>query len=112
MVTNDEASALLGGTITRTGPKEENRLVDCKWDNGGGGFLLITVGQGAEFYDPDLTNPGWKPVSGLGDKAFEDDKTQSVGFIDGQTVVNLFVAFHQIAMPDLVGLARTADGRL
>jgi hypothetical protein len=113
LVTTDDASTLLGGATQRTGPTEENRLVDCKWDTGQGANLLVSVGQGAELYDPDLTNPGWQPVSGLGDKAFSDTTTQTVGFVKGNTVVVLQVpAVQPVDMADLEALARTVAGRL
>jgi hypothetical protein len=113
LVTSDEASSLLGGTTQRTGPTDENQLVVCKWDTGQGANLLVTVGQGARLYDPDLTNPGWKSVSALGDKAFADAVTQTVGFIKGSTVVMLYVpAVQPVEMVDLEALARAVLGRL
>jgi hypothetical protein len=111
-VSTDAATALLGGSATRTGPVEENRGVSCTWDAGQAN-LLVAVWQGAEFYAPDFTNPGWKPVSGLGDTSFSDSKTQTVGFIKGSTVVVLYVpALFHIEMADLEGLALTAASRL
>ena len=112
LVTTDEASSLLGGAAQRTGPTDENQLVVCKWDTGQAN-LLVTVGQRAGLYDPDLTNPGWWPVSGLGDKAFSDESTQTVGFIKGSTVVVLYVpAVQPVDMADLEAMARAAVGRL
>jgi hypothetical protein len=113
LVTSDEASGRLGGTTQRTGPTEENQLVVCKWDTGQGANLLVTVGQGAGLYDPDLTNPGWQSVSALGDKAFADTVTQTVGFINGSTVVVLYVpAVQPVDMIALEALARAVVGRL
>jgi hypothetical protein len=113
LVTTDEASTLLGGATQRTGPNEENRLAVCKWDTGQGANLLVTVGRGADLYDPDLTNPGWRPVSGLADQAFSDSVTQTVGFIKGSTVVVLYVpAVQPVEMADLEALARAVVGRL
>ncbi len=113
LVTTDEANTLLGGATQRTGPTEENRLVDCKWETGQGANLLVKVGHGAELYDPDLSNPGWQPVSGLGDHAFADASTQTVGFIKGSTVVVLYVpAVQPVDMAGLQALARKVVGRL
>jgi hypothetical protein len=71
------------------------------------------VGQGAGLYDPDLTNPGWQSVSALGDKAFADTVTQTVGFINGSTVVVLYVpAVQPVDMIALEALARAVVGRL
>jgi hypothetical protein len=113
LVTSDEASRLLGGATQRTGPMDQNQLVVCKWDTGQGANLLVTVGHGAGLYDPDLTNPGWRPVSGLGDHAFSDASTQTVGFIKGSTVVVLYVpAVQPVDMVALEALARTVLGRL
>jgi Protein of unknown function (DUF3558) len=113
LVTSDEASSLLGGTTQRTGPTDENQLVGCEWATGQGANLLVTVGQGAGLYDPDLTNPGWKSVSALGDKAYSDAVTQTVGFIKGSTVVVLYVpAVQPVDMVDLEALARAVVGRL
>jgi hypothetical protein len=113
LVTTDEANAILGGTTQRNGPTNENRLVDCKWDTGQGANLLVTVGQGAALYDPDLSNPGWQPVSGLGDQAFSDATTQTVGFLKGSTVVVLYVpAVQPVDIAGLQALARAVAGRL
>jgi hypothetical protein len=113
LVTSDEASSLLGGTTQRTGPTDENQLVVCKWETGQGANLLVKVGQGAGLYDPDLTNPGWQSVSALGDKAFADTVTQTVGFINGSTVVVLYVpAVQPVDMIALEALARAVVGRL
>jgi len=113
LVTSDEANALLAGATQRTGPTEQNRLAACKWETGQGANLLVTVGQGAQLYDPDLSNPGWRPVSGLGDQAFADGVTQTVGFIKGSTVVVLYVpAVQPVEIAALETLARTvAAGR-
>jgi hypothetical protein len=113
LVSDAAAAKLLGGTPTRTGPAEAARGVNCTWDVKGGANLLVSVWQGAEFYSPDYTNPGWKPVDGLGDKSFEDSLTQTVGFIKGATVVILFVpALETVPMGDLEDLARTAADSL
>jgi hypothetical protein len=113
LVTTEEANTLLGGATQRIGPTHMNRLVDCKWDTSQGANLLVTVGQGAELYDPDLTNPGWRAVSGLGDRAFSDAVTQTVGFIKGSTVVVLYVpAVQPVDIADLEALARAVLGRL
>jgi hypothetical protein len=113
LVTSGEASSLLGGTTQRAGPTEQNHLMACKWETGQEASLLVTVGQGAGLYDPDLTNPGWRSVSALGDKAFSDAVTQTVGFIKGSTVVVLYVpAVQPVDMVDLEALARAVVGRL
>jgi len=113
LVTTDEANTLLSGATQRTGPTERNRLVECTWDTGQGANLRVSVGHGAELYDPDLTNPGWQPVSGVGDKAFSDATTQTVGFLKSSVVVVLYVpAVQPVDMADLETLARTVAGRL
>ena len=113
LVTSDEANTLLAGATQRTGPTQQNRLAACKWETGQGANLLVTVGQGAQLYDPDLSNPGWRPVSGLGDQAFADGVTQTVGFIKGSTVVVLYVpAVQPVEIAALETLARTVAGRL
>lgn len=113
LVTRDEASSLLGSATQRTGPTDESQLVVCKWETGQGANLLVTVGQGAGLYNPDLTNPGWQSVSALGDKAFTDAVTQTVGFIKGSTVVVLYVpAVQPVDMAELETLARAVVGRL
>jgi hypothetical protein len=111
LVTTPEANSLLGGSTQRTGPKSENRLLSCTWKTGGG-LLVVTVAQGSEFYAPDITNPGSKPLSGVGDDAFVDVKSHTVGFIKGDTVVDLFVAFHEVSTADLEDLARMVAGRV
>jgi hypothetical protein len=113
LVTGDEASTLLGGAAQRTGPTEQNQLLACKWETAQEASLLVTVGASAELYDPDLTNPGWRPVSGLGDHAFSDASMQTVGFIMGSTVVVLYVpAVQPVDMAELETLARAVVGRL
>jgi hypothetical protein len=112
LVTSEEADSLLGASAQRTGPTEENSLLSCKWDTGQGANLLVSVAQGAAFYDASLY-PGSKPVAGLGDKAFSDAQTQTVGFLQGDTVVILYVpALYKLDIADLEALARTVAGRL
>jgi len=113
LVANADADALLGGSAVRTGPTEEARGVACKWNVPGGPDLLVAVWQGKQFYGPDMTNPGWKPVSNLGDQSYEDAATQTVGFIKGTTVVVLYVpALDTIDLAALENLARGAAAKL
>ena len=113
LVADTDADSLLGGSAVRTGPTEEARGVACKWDVKGGANLLVAVWQGKEFYGPDMTNLGWKPVSNLGDQSFEDVATQTVGFLKGSTVVVLYVpALDTIDLAALENMARSAAAKL
>jgi Protein of unknown function (DUF3558) len=108
LVTDAAAATLLGGTPVRTGPKAEARGVSCTWDVAGGANLLVSVWQGKEFYAPDYTNPKATSLAGVGDKAFSDSLTQTVGFIKGSTVVMVFVpALTTVPMANIEQLART-----
>ena len=107
LVTDAAAASLLGGTPVRTGPKAEARGVSCVWDVTGGANLLVSVWQGKQFYAPDYTNPKATSLSGVGDKAFSDPLTQTVGFIKGSTVVQVYVpALTTVPMASIEQLAR------
>ena len=113
LVETADVNALLGGSAVRQGPTDSSRGVHCTWDVAGGANLLVSVWQGAEFYGPDMTNPGWKPVSGLGDQSYVDAKTQTVGFLKGKTVVVLFVpALETIDLAALETLAKSAAAKM
>lgn len=108
LVTDADAAALLGGAPTRTGPKEEARGVACTWDTADGGNLLVAMWQGKEFYAPEYSDPTATTLSGLGDKAYVNTATQTVGFIKGSTVVVVFVpALRTVPIADIERLAHS-----
>jgi hypothetical protein len=90
LITDAQAQQILGGTATNDGPKSENRGTNCNWKTSNGGFVLVQVYEGKEFYDPQMQGNNPTKLPGVADDAFVDDfgNTRTmVGFIKGNTVV-------------------------
>jgi hypothetical protein len=82
---DDEATALLRGAPTRSGPVAENRGTSCTWTTASGNLISVQVYTGRAFYAPDVQGPDARRLTGVGDDAFVDKGLG--GAIAGQTVV-------------------------
>ncbi len=82
---DDEATALLHGAPTRSGPVERNRGTSCTWTTSSGNLISVQVYTGSAFYAPDMQGPDGRRLSGVGDDAFVDKGIG--GAITGETVV-------------------------
>jgi hypothetical protein len=82
---DDEATALLHGAPTRSGPVARSRGVSCTWTAASGNLISVQVYSGRAFYAPDVQGPDARRLTGVGDDAFVDKGLG--GAITGETVV-------------------------
>lgn len=87
---DDEASALLHGPVTRSGPEDGYRGRDCKWETADGGLVSVQVYQGQEFYAPNMQAPGAPHLTGVGDDAYVQGSMGGARVGDTVVVVNAF----------------------
>jgi hypothetical protein len=107
IVTAAEVQAILGTAASPTGPTDENRGTQCKWD-GNSSSLLVLVYHGKEFYSPEMQAPKAKKLTGIGDDAYLDafgTTRAGVGFLKGDIAV--FIDGLQVTSPDAVVAAAT-----
>jgi hypothetical protein len=82
---DDEATAILHGAPTRSGPVDRNRGTTCTWTTASGNLLAVHVYRGHEFYAPEIQAPDARKLPGVGDDAFVDKGVAAA--ITGENVV-------------------------
>ena len=97
LLTPDEAAALVGGPVTVGSVASSAGGQNCEYTTtGGSAYVLVSVFEGAQYYDPSIGVNDPVVLSGIGDRAFiEGDPSAApiAGFIKGGTVVSIHVAF-------------------
>jgi hypothetical protein len=106
LITDAEATAILGGTVTRGSATSAFRGHDCKWTNAAtAGNVLVQVYKGRAFYNPSVHGKT-SDLSGVGDEAFvtaSGTTTVTVGIRKGDTVV--FITGFYVKSADAVTAA-------
>jgi hypothetical protein len=114
LVTSADVQAIIGSVPAPTGPRSENRGVDCKWDAGNGSFVTVQVFHGKEFFAPASQANSPKNLAGVGDQAFEDASgttSVNVGFLKGSTAVFIF-GFNVKSADAVVAAAKDAASKV